>query len=484
VANRKKKPAATSGSCSGVCRAIEEATHQSCKPLLLTCTPRGCKSGAIAQLIANISHDSGLLPNSVGSARFGLCIPEFQGWAGYNRLVIYAAGGEAAIAPAPTAGKALTGFLLSGFLFALLGALLPAWGYHRDPPEFITIGNCFLSLGVGVIAAHQVAAAILARKSVRFLLVFACGVGCAGLLSLAFASPPVDWAWRAPGLAALGLAVGLLNAGLFQTIAATYSREPARAVAVGGIYYGLGCLAATLLVAGTFYVYTVPGILMLMALAPGLFAGLYARIPMAAGGAVPQADFRQVYRDFRSLRAVLFALLLFFQFGNEWSIAGWLPLFLVRRLGMSPPASLWLLSLYWTALLVGRVAAVAIMPRVRHSRLLGGSVLAALFGCLLLAMTNNQFGAGTGLLLLGAGFASIYPLVAEKIGSFFPYYNPVFFSGIFSFALFGGLIAPATLGYAASIWGIGIVVALPLLGICMVSVLLLLIWLESMVTGH
>lgn len=401
----------------------------------------------------------------------------------YNRLVAHVAGVKAAMAPAPSAGKALAGFLLSGFLFALLGAILPAWGYYRDPPEFITIGNCFLSLAVGVIAAHQLSAAILARKSLRFLLVFACGLGCAGLLSLALATPPAHWLWRMPGLAALGLAVGLLNAGLFQAIAASYSREPVRAVALGGVYYGLGCLAVTLLVAGTFYAYTVPIILILMALAPGLFALLYARAAVARKAPVVQADMRQVFRDFRSLGAVLFALLLFFQFGNEWSIAGWLPVFLVRRLGISPPASLGLLALYWTALLVGRVAAVAILPKMAHGRLLGASVLAALFGCLLLTLTNNQFGAGAGVLLLGAGFASIYPLVAEKIGGRFPYYHPVFFSGIFSFALFGGLLAPATLGYAAAIWGIGVVMALPLLGTCMVSALVGLIWLESKVTG-
>jgi len=383
-----------------------------------------------------------------------------------------------------SAGKVLAGFLLSGFLFALLGAVLPAWGYHRDPPEFITIGNGFLSLAVGVIVAHQLSAAILARKSLRFLLVFACALGCAGLLSLAVATPPAHWLWRMPGLAALGLAVGLLNAGLFQAIGACYSREPVRVAAMGGIYHGLGCLAVTLLVAGTFYAYSVPIILILMALVPGLFAWLYARIPVPEIAAVAHADLRQAFRDFRSMGAVLFALLLFFQFGNEWSIAGWLPLFLVRRLGMSPPASLGMLALFWLALLVGRVAAVAILPKVRHSRLLGGSVLAALFGCLLLAGTNNQFGAGTGVLLLGAGFASIYPLVAEKIRGRFPYYHPVFFSGIFSFALFGGLIAPATLGYAAAIWGIGIVVAIPLLGTCMVSALLVLIWLEAKVTGR
>jgi MFS transporter, FHS family, glucose/mannose:H+ symporter len=402
----------------------------------------------------------------------------------YNRLVTDMAGGAARIPQAPSAGKALTGFLLSGFLFALLGAVLPAWGYYRDPPEFITVGNYFLTLAAGVIAANQVSAAILSRTSLRFLLVCACLLGCAALLSLALVTQPAHWLWRIPGLAAIGLAVGLLNAGLFQVIGSGYARDPARAVALGGVYYGLGCLAVTLLVAGTFYAYTVPAILVLMALAPGIFAALYGRTAVAVKAGVAQPDFRHVLRDFRSFGAVLLALILFFQFGNEMSIAGWLPIFLVRRLGISPPASLGVLALYWMALLAGRVAAVAILPKVRHSRLLGGSVLAALFGCLVLARTNNQFGAGTAVLLLGAGFASIYPLVAEKIGGRFPYYHPVFFSGIFSFALFGGLVAPATLGYAAAAWGVGIVVALPLLGTCMVSVLLLLIWLESKVTGR
>jgi len=382
----------------------------------------------------------------------------------------------------PSPGTALAGFLLSGFLFALLGAVLPAWGFYRDPPEFAAVGTYFLTLAFGVIAANQVAASILARKNPRFLLVFACSLGCAGLLALALVTPPATWLWRIPGLAALGLAVGLLNAGLFQAIAGSYQRDPARMAALGGVYYGLGCLAVTLLVAGTFYVYTVPSILILMALAPALFAGLYARMRWQPA-AVPQADIGTVLRDFRSLGAVLFALLLFFQFGNEWSIAGWLPLFLVRRLGISPPASLGLLALYWMSLLVGRVGAILILPKVRHSRLLGASVLAALFGCLVLAMTNNQFGAGTGVMLLGAGFASIYPLVAERIGGRFPYYHPVFFSGIFSFALFGGLIAPATLGYAAAAWGIRVVVVLPLLGTCMVAALVGLIWLESLVVG-
>jgi hypothetical protein len=86
--------------------------------------------------------------------------------------------------------------------------------------------------------------------------------------------------------------------------------------------------------------------------------------------------------------------------------------------------------------------------------------------------------------LAGAGFACIFPLVAENIGRRFPYYHPAFFNGIFSFALMGGMLAPATLGYLAAWLGIGVVIALPLAGMCMVLALLVLIWLESKVTGR
>lgn len=127
---------------------------------------------------------------------------------------------------------------------------------------------------------------------------------------------------------------------------------------------------------------------------------------------------------------------------------------------------------------------MAILPRVRPGRLLLASVMAALFGCLILISTKNGFGAASGVLFLGAGYASVYPLVAGAIGNRFPYYHPGFYNGILSLGLLGGLLAPATLGYAASAWGVGVVVGIPLLGTCMVMFLLLLLWLESKVTGR
>ena len=379
----------------------------------------------------------------------------------------------------------MAGFLLSGFLMALLGAILPAWGYHRDPPDFTAVGNYFLSLAVGIVAAGGLARRIMARRGLAFLLVSACALSCVALAYLALVSPPLSQWWRVAGLLALGIGAGLLNMGLFNAISRDYQADAAGTVNLGGVWYGLGCLTATLLVAGTFSAYyAVPNILLFMAAVPAAFAVIYARGSHAPAPAGPQPTMRQARAQFRSPGAILFALLLFFQFGNEWSIAGWMPLLLIRRVGVSPRASLLILALYWLCLMLARLGAVAILPRVRHGRLLVGSVLLALFGCLILFSTNNTFGAATGALFVGSGFAPIYPLVAEAIGRRFPFYHPGFFNGIFSLALVGGLIAPATLGYLAAPLGVGIVMAIPLIGTCTVMLLILLIWLESKVTGR
>src|SRR5262249_13026063 len=147
---------------------------------------------------------------------------------------------------------------------------------------------------------------------------------------------------------------------------------------------------------GTFYAYTVPTILIFMAAVPAIFGVLYFQTTHATFPEIAQPSLRQALEDFRSPGAVLFALLLFFQFGNEWSLAGWLPLLLIRRVGLSPTGALLILAFYWGCLMCGRLGAVALLPHVRHGRVLLASVLAALLGCLILYFTNNSFGAATG----------------------------------------------------------------------------------------
>jgi len=376
----------------------------------------------------------------------------------------------------------LAGLCLSGLLASLLGAILPAWGYHLKS-EFATVGHYFLSFAVGVLVSVEAGRRLLRRQGVAFVLILGCGLASGALVFLALAPPPFPALWRMGGLVLVGLAMGLLNRGIFEAISTIYRHDPASTLNLGGIVFGAGCLLITLLVAGAFNYYAVTSILVLAALAPALFTVLYSYSRFPPAEVPQQPTFQEAVRDFRSRAAVLLALLLFFQFGNEWSIAGWLAIFLIHRLGASPEAALEILAAYWLALLLGRIAALAVLQRISHGRVLLSSSAAAMFGCILLLSTDNQFGAIIGILMIGAGFAPIYPLVAEKIGHRFTYYHPGLFNGIFSFAMIGAMLPPWFLGYAADAWGVGVVMALPLIGTVMVFILTLLIWLESKIGG-
>ncbi|MBL8237102.1 MAG: MFS transporter [Bryobacterales bacterium] len=378
--------------------------------------------------------------------------------------------------------RALGGFFLSGVLFSFLGAVLPAWGYHLHS-DHATVGLYFLFLTFGIYVGAQACHWLVARTGLRALLAVASGVASAGLLTLAYLSTaPQPPSPRMFALFVVGCAAAMVNTAIFHAISPLYQHDPSATINLSGGLFGLGCLATALLTAGAFDFYTVPSMFILLAVIPFYFA-----IGFAVGGPIaytPHAfpSFQKALADFKSPGAILFALLLFFQFGNEWAIAGWLPLFLIQQLGMSPTSGIMLLALYWTALLAGRIAAQALLHRVRHSRMLMASVLAALLGCVLLSMTEKMGGAVAGIILIGGSFSSIYPLTVESIEHRFPYYHPGFFGGIFSLGLLGGLLTPGVLGFVAQQWGVGKVMLIPALGSVMVCLLVLLIWLEGRLT--
>src|ERR1700691_5496609 len=233
------------------------------------------------------------------------------------------------------AWRSMTAFLVSGILMSFLGAILPAWGYHLRP-SFTEVGDYFLSLAFGLLLSVGAAHFLLPRRGVKFVLVLANMLACGAFLFLALSSPPAPAAWRLWGVLCIGFSTGLLNAAVFHAISPIYQIDRAATVNFAGLLFGSGSLLTALLVAGTYYVYTVPSILILFAILPGFFAANYSntksrpwrsfhRLPPAEDAkaavaprrVIQQVPLLQLLRDSGNPGAILFSLLLLFQFGNE-----------------------------------------------------------------------------------------------------------------------------------------------------------------------
>ena len=384
--------------------------------------------------------------------------------------------------PSAKPWQILCGLVVSGFLLALPGGLLPLWGFHIQP-DFGTAGNFFLVLGLGVIGGGALAQRLARHTSLERLLAGGYFTAALALLLLGVAAPPAQVWYQCLALLVAGMAAGIMNTAVLAGVTPCYESNPAAITLTGGVFFGAGSVLAALLLAQSFGEGGAARLLAVTAIIPAL-AGVFAGFLRIDVRPLSEVSLKDSIEDLHSPLAILFVLLLFFQFGNEWSIAGWLPILLIDRMGLSPATAVGLLALYWGALMGGRIVAVKLLRVVRHGKLLGMSAFCALFGCTALLVAGSRFGVVVGLLLTGVGFSAIYPLVAERIASRFSYYHPGYFNGIFTFALTGGILAPFVLGHVAADGGLKMIPLAAMMGSCAVFGLVLLIWLGHKVSGH
>jgi predicted MFS family arabinose efflux permease len=381
----------------------------------------------------------------------------------------------------PLPWRILSGLAISGFLLALPGGLLPWWGYHVEP-AYGTAANFFLALGAGMTTVSLMGYRYRAKLHPARVLAGGCFLGAIALLMLSLSAPPASAWFQALALLMTGAAAGAINMAVLEPIAPAYEANPAGVTLTAGMFFGAGSVVSAWLMSVCLDAANPRAIFALAALLPGLAGLAFGRAALNRwGGRILQIE--EAVKDLRSVMAIMFALLLFFQFANEWSLAGWLPIFLIDRLGMNPSGAVMLLAVYWLALTAGKFAATRLLPFVPHARLLGISAFCALFGCVVLLATKTTLGVVTGILLTGAGFSAIYPLAAERISTRFTYYHPGYFNGIFTFAMLGGMLAPFVLGHLADAYGLQVVPLAAMAGSCAVFLLISMIWLGRKVSG-
>lgn len=374
-----------------------------------------------------------------------------------------------------------TGFLLAGMLIGVLGSLMVAWLYQLDQ-DLRTVGSHFLAFNGAVLVGAYLVRRFLRAVSFQWICTISCILASAAYAELAVAWPGLGLPFRLIGVAILGAASGALLVTLLHASKPYYDQHAASTINFAGILAGCGSFLVTLTVGGTYYLYSVQWETASLAALTLIFAAFVRGGPLRTGRFQRPRPHSKLLKsaltDVHSLAAVLCSLLLFFQFGNEWSLAGWLPLFLIHRLGISPESAIMVLALYFLALLAGRIVSQILLSRVGHTKMLVGSTIAAMLGYLLLTFTNSWAGAALAAILTGLAFAPVYALISEKLGQRFNY-RPGFFNGIFSLAVIGGMLMPWLLGFVGHYLGMSYVMIVPAFGSVAVFVLMLLILLES-----
>ena len=252
-------------------------------------------------------------------------------------------------------------------------------------------------------------------------------------------------------LVALGLGGSSAMSASNTLIPDLYPENPSSALNLGGVFFGVGAIffpwLVALMTARLGLVLTLWLITLLVA-GVAVVAFMQRFPPASAGGGF---DWHEARRLALNPAVLILAFVLFFYSAVEISTAGWTRTFLQQDLLATPQTSKAILTVFWIAMMVGRLAASQVVKLVRGPNLLLGAAMGAVGGLLVVAMAHSVVVATVGIVICGLTYAPIFPTTAGTASTYFPKLFATVFGILMAVGLSAGVILPPAIGYVAKI---------------------------------
>ncbi len=391
------------------------------------------------------------------------------GGAGHRRTLLADAGGAGHRRTLLAAAAA--GIFMFGVVMALLGAtLLPL--AERVQISAARAGGLFLAMNFGIFVTLLISGPALDRFGTRPVLVASSALVAAGVALLARAGTIAE---ISVALLLIGLGGGGLNTGANALVSDAYAGERGPALNLLGVFFGFGAVALPFTIGTISRQFSLGAILGATAVLPAICAAAYLLLPFPPAREAHGFRLAEAARVARNPYVLLFAVLLFFQSGNEFTMGGWTATYIARETGASAEYATLALTGYWAALMVGRFVSSRLLKRIQDNHLvIASGALAGLATAWLLASTSAR-SAAAAVALTGFAYAAIYPTVLAMAGDRFPRFAGTVFSVLFSIALIGGMSFPWSAGQLAEAYGYRAGMAVPLVGAAGVTLFALII---------
>ena len=351
----------------------------------------------------------------------------------------------------------LSGVFLVGVVVALPGSVLAVWS--SPLPVDNTAGSLiFAGLTLGLLAGILYAPRLRKEGDVGLRRLLTVSLVLTAIAFVALSTTHVVLRLFA-GWFGLGVAGG----GLVAVVSALLPHilTPSHAITVLNLA-GLTLGGAGVIVSLLFWVAAQgPSALVLLIMSSlVLLSSIWAWRARVLEGVPPLvwSEFPLAWKDAANPVVVLLALSIVVQSASQWAVAGWLPVYVSRRFGLSASVDLLVLASFWLSLSMARLLAGREVKLDSPLRWLGWPTVASLAGCSLLLQSQHVSGAVAGSLLLGVGFGSLHPATLTLIGRRYLWNRSELVYGVLSLWVITGLPISVLIGYLAQRVGIEVVV--------------------------
>jgi FHS family glucose/mannose:H+ symporter-like MFS transporter len=343
-------------------------------------------------------------------------------------------------------------YFLGGTTSVFFGAIMPELlsYYHVT---YTSGGFLILLQSIGFILGVPLAAACMKKYHYRFILSGSALMVALAQLGILFL-PPYFW---------LGIFVILngMGASILETAVASYVMElfvGRRAIYMSRleVAFGLGALsmpaiASGLIAAGVwrFAPVLVGGLALILAFLWQTVSVSLDPIEEEEGHKDAQTAEAPVFKGNFSKYSILmiFLLMIFVYVGIEGSLNSFLPSVFTESIKTSPYLASLSTSVFWIAMLCGRLSIGWIVRRVSYERYLLGSILIGILFTLLLTQFQTLGMSYTLVFGLGLGMSAIYSITMVYANHTFPGMERLVTSSVTAFAGVGGAVFPFIIGY-------------------------------------
>ena len=368
--------------------------------------------------------------------------------------------------------SACGGIFVFGIALAILGALfgLPAMRDRLDI-NLAQQGDVFFALFFGVFLATLLVGPTIDSFGNKVVLSASAALVAAALVGFSFAQ---SYAAAMAAATLLGFGGGGLNTSTNALTADLYAANRGAMLNVLGTFFGFGALFIPFLAAAITEWLTIPQLFLLGAGLSVLCLLAYLALRFPPPSEPIGFSLLATVRVARYPGVMLFAILLFFQSGNESSIGGWTSTYL-GTLGATPRTATWVLAGYWAALMLGRLASAKLLDWMSKQSLVFASGIGSVIGCLILVSSRSVPILSIGSIVVGLSFAAIYPTTLAMAADRYQRLAGTIFGVLFACGLVGGMIAPWGLGHLSQAVGMRAGMFIPLIGSAMIAVMVAVI---------
>lgn len=350
-------------------------------------------------------------------------------------------------------------YFLAGMVITTVGSVLPQLlaHYHLS----YTVGGQLVFVGsAGFIIGVPLSTVLLSRLSEKNLLSIAAAIVSVAQLGILLL-PSERWVFALNFIDGIGAAT-------IETIVATLMMEVfvgRRAVAMSylEVSFGLGALLmpiiASLLIAHDAwrFVFLVTGCLgAVLAIVWQMISFSKEDVDVgntldAQSPALPNINSKTA----KSLMLFLFAFMIFMYTGVEGSLNNFLSSIFIKYLGEVPYYASLSIGIFWTAMVVGRIATGWIIRKVTYSRYLFWSIAGTLAVLVSFILLKNSLVGYALVMVLGLAMSGIYSITMVYANHTLPGLARLVTTLITGFAGLGGAVFPALIGFTMDNAGIG-----------------------------